>query len=105
MVVLPAGSFMMGSNEQASPANGRPYRVLRGGAWNGGGENVRSASRFELTIMGLAIDDQRDDRPLRMPRFEGAYLLVDVMALRRRQESPCGKPRGKTPPTPSSPHL
>ena len=47
----------------------------------------RGRKTFELTIMGLSIDDQRDDRPLRMKRLEGAYLLVDVMTLSGRRRA------------------
>lgn len=38
---------------------------------------------FELPIMGLAIEDQRDDWPLRVPRFEEANFLVDVVTRGR----------------------
>jgi hypothetical protein len=47
----------------------------------------RGRKTFELTLMGLSIDDQRDDRPLRMKRLEGAYLLVDVMTLSGRRRA------------------
>ena len=44
-------------------------------------EFERRREAFELGIAGLAADDQRDDRPLGMPRLEEPDLLVDVVAL------------------------
>ena len=48
-----------------------------------GFERERPREAFELGIARLAGDDQRDHRPLRVPRFEEPDLLVDVGTLRR----------------------
>src|SRR5262249_14415588 len=38
---------------------------------------------FELRVVRLAGDDERDDRPLGVARLEEADLLVDILALGR----------------------
>jgi ribosomal protein L20 len=44
-------------------------------------EFERRGKAFAARIVRLARDDQRDHRTLWVKRLEGAYLLVDVVAV------------------------